>query len=63
MTTNEKLTVIQNTLKECASFADDYGYGDYDSMIEAVALIQEVKNEYQEILKCMNLTVKLLGDD
>ena len=63
MTTTEKLRIIQNTIKECASFSEDYGYGDYDSMIEAVALIQEVKNEYQEILKCMNLTVKLLGDD
>ena len=45
MTTNEKLTTIQNALKECASFSEDYGYGDYDSMLEALELIQEVIDE------------------
>ena len=45
MTTTEKLRVIHNTIKECASFSEDYGYGDYDSMIEALALLQEVIDE------------------
>ena len=45
MTTTEKLRIIQNTIKECASFSEDYGYGDVDSMLEALALIQEVLDE------------------
>lgn len=57
MTTSEKLTVIQDIVKDCASFSEDYGYGDCDSMREAVALIQEVKNEYEDLI------VNHLGDD
>ena len=45
MTTTEKLRVIHNAIKECASFSDDYGYGDVESMLEALALIQEVIDE------------------
>ena len=45
MTTHEKLTIIQDIIKECASFAEDYGYGDIDSMLEALTLIREIKNE------------------
>lgn len=57
MTTSEKLTIIQDIVKDCASFSEDYGYGDCDSMREAVALIQEVKNEYEDLI------VNHLGDD
>lgn len=57
MTTTEKLRIIQNTIKECASFSEDYGYGDVDSMLEALALIQEVMNEYEDLI------VNHLGDD
>ena len=45
MTTSEKLRIIHNSIKECASFSEDYGYGDYDSMLEALELIQEVIDE------------------
>ena len=57
MTTHEKLTIIQDIVKDCASFSEDYGYGDCDSMQEAVTLIQEVKNEYEDLI------INHLGND
>lgn len=57
MTTHEKLTIIHNIIKDCASFSEEYGYGDCDSMQEAVTLIQEVKNEYEDMI------INHLGND
>ena len=57
MTTNEKIIVLHDIIKESAAFSEEYGYGDIDSMQKALALIQEVKNEYEDLI------INHLGND